>query len=116
LRDVDLWHERNRAFASLSGGEKQRALLARALVQRPSVLILDEPTNHLDLRHQIELLKLVRSQNITTLATIHDLNLAAAFCDRLYVIANGAIVAHGMPALLGGTFFIALLRFGGRSC
>ena len=97
LRDVELWHERSRAFASLSGGEKQRALLARALVQRPCVLMLDEPTNHLDLRHQIELLKLVKSQNITTLATIHDLNLAAAFCDRLYVIANGAIVTHGTP-------------------
>ena len=97
LRDVGLWHTRERAFASLSGGEKQRALLARALVQRPSLLMLDEPTNHLDLRHQIELLKLVKNQKITTLATIHDLNLAAAFCDRLYVISNGEIVTHGSP-------------------
>jgi iron complex transport system ATP-binding protein len=97
LRDAGLWQARERAFASLSGGEKQRALLARALVQRPSLLMLDEPTNHLDLRHQIELLKLVKSQKITTLATIHDLNLAAAFCDRLYVISNGEIVTHGSP-------------------
>jgi iron complex transport system ATP-binding protein len=97
LRDVALWRERDRLFGSLSGGEKQRALLARAFVQQPRVLMLDEPTNHLDLRHQIELLSLVRKRRITTLATIHDLNLAAAFCDRLYVIANGAIVSQGSP-------------------
>ena len=97
LRDVALWRERDRLFGSLSGGEKQRALLARAFVQQPRLLMLDEPTNHLDLRHQIELLSLVRKRRITTLATIHDLNLAAAFCDRLYVIANGAIVSQGSP-------------------
>jgi iron complex transport system ATP-binding protein len=97
LRDVDMWRDRERAFATLSGGEKQRVLLARALAQQPSVLMLDEPTNHLDLRHQVELLRLVKRQNITTLATIHDLNLAAAFCDRLYVISDGAIVAQGTP-------------------
>lgn len=97
LRDVGLEHAGGQPFASLSGGEKQRVLLARALAQRPSVLMLDEPTNHLDPRHQIELLALVRRQRITTLATIHDLNLAAAFCDRLYVIASGEIVACGTP-------------------
>lgn len=97
LRDVGLAHAGGQPFASMSGGEKQRVLLARALAQRPSVLMLDEPTNHLDPRHQIELLALVRRQRITTLATIHDLNLAAAFCDRLYVIASGEIVACGTP-------------------
>ncbi|PRE45448.1 ABC transporter ATP-binding protein [Burkholderia multivorans] len=97
LRDVGLAQAGERRFASLSGGEKQRVLLARALAQRPSVLMLDEPTNHLDPRHQIDLLALVRRQRITTLATIHDLNLAAAFCDRLYVIAAGEIVACGTP-------------------
>ncbi|CAB3678054.1 ABC transporter ATP-binding protein [Paraburkholderia rhynchosiae] len=97
LHDVELDAHRQRPFASLSGGERQRALLARALVQQPRVLMLDEPTNHLDPRHQIELLGLVRRQRITTLATIHDLNLAAAFCDRLYVIASGEIVACGTP-------------------
>ncbi|MFP3741162.1 ATP-binding cassette domain-containing protein, partial [Burkholderia sp. SIMBA_019] len=79
--DVGLAHARTRPFATLSGGERQRALLARALVQAPRVLMLDEPTNHLDPRHQIDLLALVKRQRITTLATIHDLNLAAAFCD-----------------------------------
>ncbi|SDH99271.1 iron complex transport system ATP-binding protein [Paraburkholderia phenazinium] len=92
---MSAYHERN--FYTLSGGEKQRVLLARALAQQPTLLILDEPTNHLDLQHQIELLALVRRMGITTLATIHDLNLAAAYCDRLYVIHHGEIVAHGTP-------------------
>ncbi|WP_118178669.1 ABC transporter ATP-binding protein [Paraburkholderia phosphatilytica] len=97
LERVGLSACRDRNFDTLSGGEKQRVLLARALAQQPSLLILDEPTNHLDLRHQIELLSLVRRMGITTLATIHDLNLAAAFCDRLYVIHHGEIVAQGTP-------------------
>src|SRR5690606_16162082 len=84
-------------FANLSGGEKQRVLLARALVQQPGLLILDEPTNHLDPRYQLELLQHLRSLGLSTLASFHDLNLAAAFCDRLYVIREGAIVTSGTP-------------------
>lgn len=98
LGDVDMSAARNRAFATLSGGEKQRVLLARALAQQPDVLMLDEPTSFLDLHHQVELMRLIRSLKITTLATIHDLNLAAAYCDRVYVLADGEIVAHGTPA------------------
>lgn len=86
------------AFATLSGGEKQRVILARALTQQPQLLILDEPTNHLDPRYQLELLQLVKRLEIGTLASIHDLNLAAAFCDRLYVIDGGKFVASGTPA------------------
>ncbi|KLL12534.1 ABC transporter ATP-binding protein [Protofrankia coriariae] len=87
----------DRAFTSLSGGEKQRVLLARALVQEPSVLVLDEPTNHLDIATQLSLLALVRSLGITVLAALHDLNLAAAFCDRLYVLRDGVVVRTGDP-------------------
>ncbi|MFG1694788.1 ABC transporter ATP-binding protein [Nonomuraea sp. NPDC049309] len=86
-----------RIFATLSGGEKQRVLLARALAQDTRLLLLDEPTSHLDIRHQLELLHLVRELGIATLAVLHDLNQAAAFCDRLYVMNAGRIVAGGPP-------------------
>ena len=84
-------------FDTLSGGEKQRCLLARALVQEPRLMVLDEPTNHLDPRHQLELLGLVKQLGMATLASIHDLNLAAAFCDRLCVIHHGRLIAQGTP-------------------
>ncbi|QFY11183.1 ATP-binding cassette domain-containing protein [Nonomuraea phyllanthi] len=86
-----------RIFATLSGGEKQRVLLARALAQQARLLLLDEPTSHLDVRHRLELLHLVRELGIATLAVLHDLNQAAAFCDRLYVMDAGRIVAGGPP-------------------
>ncbi|MFJ2712066.1 ABC transporter ATP-binding protein [Pseudomonas sp. NPDC087346] len=97
LQSVGLDGFEDHAFATLSGGEKQRVILARALAQQPQLLILDEPTNHLDPRYQLELLQLVKRLKIGTLASIHDLNLAAAFCDRLYVINHGQIVASGTP-------------------
>ncbi len=84
-------------FETLSGGEKQRCLLARALVQQPRLMVLDEPTNHLDPRHQLELLGMVKRLGVATLASIHDLNLAAAFCDRLCVINHGRLIAQGTP-------------------
>jgi iron complex transport system ATP-binding protein len=87
----------NRALSSLSGGERQRVHLARALAQQPRVLLLDEPTNHLDVKHQFELLALVATLSVTTLVTLHDLNLASFFCDRLAVIEGGRIVATGTP-------------------
>ncbi|MDO7928002.1 ABC transporter ATP-binding protein [Pseudomonas sp. KFB-139] len=97
LNQVGLHGLSGHLFASLSGGEKQRVLLARALVQQPGLLILDEPTNHLDPRYQLELLHYLRQLKLSTLASFHDLNLAAAFCDRLYVIDQGRIVASGTP-------------------
>jgi iron complex transport system ATP-binding protein len=97
LESVGLKGFEDHAFATLSGGEKQRVILARALAQQPQLLILDEPTNHLDPRYQLQLLQWVKRLQIGTLASIHDLNLAAAFCDRLYVLNHGRIVASGTP-------------------
>jgi len=97
LARLDLLPRALDAFICLSGGEKQRVLLARALVQQPRLLILDEPTNHLDPRFQLGLLQQLRNTGLSLLASFHDLNLAAAFCDRLYVIDAGRIVAHGTP-------------------
>jgi len=84
-----------RRWQTLSGGERQRAQLARALAQEPSVLMLDEPTNHLDLGHQIDFLGTVRDLGVTTIAALHDLDLAAAFCERLVVLKAGRVVAQG---------------------
>lgn len=86
-----------RQFLELSGGERQRVLIARALAQQPKVLVLDEPTNHLDIRHQLDVLRGVRDLGITVLTALHDLNLAAMFCDRIYVLAEGRIVTSGTP-------------------
>ena len=86
-----------RSFSSLSGGEKQRVLVARALAQESPLLILDEPTNHLDIRFQLEMLDLLVELGITTLVALHDLNLAATYCDRLYVLAGGRVIGSGPP-------------------
>lgn len=85
----------HRDLASLSGGERQRVLLARALAQGPELLVLDELTNHLDIRARFELLGLIRRTGVTTLAVLHDLDLAARFCDRLVVLHNGRAVTAG---------------------
>jgi len=92
---VELKDKHNAAFNTLSGGEKQRVMVARAIVQKPQVLILDEPTNHLDIQHQIEILQLVKKMKVTVILSIHDLNIAAAFCDRLILMNKGTIVADG---------------------
>ncbi|MCY9787452.1 ABC transporter ATP-binding protein [Nocardiopsis sp. EMB25] len=97
MERMDVAHLADRGVLSLSGGERQRVLVARCLVQEPRVLVLDEPTNHLDVRHQIGLLSLVRSAGITVLLVLHDLNLAAAVCDRIGVLSEGRLVASGTP-------------------
>ncbi|OZM71163.1 ABC transporter ATP-binding protein [Amycolatopsis antarctica] len=95
---MDVRHLADRGVLTLSGGERQRVLVARALVQSPEVLVLDEPTNHLDIRHQVELLSLLRESGLTVLVVLHDLNLAAAVCDRIGVLSAGRLVASGTPA------------------
>lgn len=97
LEQVGMLSFADRNFATLSGGEKQRVLIARALAQQARFLILDEPTNHLDVRYQLEILDLVRGLQVTTFTALHDLNLAATYCDRLYIMAEGEIVAAGTP-------------------
>ncbi|OBB90557.1 ABC transporter ATP-binding protein [Mycolicibacterium peregrinum] len=85
-----LWH-------TLSGGERQRVQIARALAQEPSELLLDEPTNHLDIAHQLEILALIRTLDVTAVVALHDLNLAAMFCDHVVMLSAGRVVATGSP-------------------
>ncbi|MEV5101125.1 ABC transporter ATP-binding protein [Streptomyces massasporeus] len=89
-RARQLWH-------TLSGGERQRVQIARALAQEPRELLLDEPTNHLDIHHQLDLLTLVTGLPVTTVVALHDLNLAAMYCDRVVVLSAGRVVAAGTP-------------------
>jgi iron complex transport system ATP-binding protein len=92
----------NRTFNELSGGERQKAILAIALAQEPELLLLDEPTAHLDVNHQVEILELVkglnREQGVTVVGAIHDLNLAALYFDRLVLLKEGIIFAEGSPS------------------
>ncbi len=97
LKAVDLDKLARRFVGTLSGGEKQRMLIARGLCQQAGLLILDEPTNHLDVRHQLEVLSRIASLPISTIAALHDLNFAALFCDTLLVLNQGQIVAQGSP-------------------
>lgn len=87
----------SRLSSELSGGEWQRVLIARAIVQQSTHLLLDEPTNHLDIHHQYAVLRLMRELSSTTVVVLHDLNLAAQFCDDVALLHNGRIVASGTP-------------------
>ncbi|RZS53305.1 ABC transporter ATP-binding protein [Sphaerotilus mobilis] len=104
----------HRPFDALSGGQRQKVMLAQALASESSLLLLDEPTSALDLRHQLDVLESVRSltheRQLTTVAILHDLNAVARYADRVLVLANGQLVASGTPtevlkpALLQATF------------
>ena len=97
LEKVGMKEFRDRSFSTLSGGEQQRVILARALAQKTSCLVLDEPTNHLDIKYQLQLMDIVRSLNLTVVSAIHDLNIAAMYCDKIFVVKNGKITAFGTP-------------------
>lgn len=97
LQELGLALLAHRSFDEMSGGERQRTLIARALVQEAPILLLDEPTNHLDIHYQLDVLHRVHSLRLTTIAALHDLNLAASWCDRVYVLDRGRIVAGGTP-------------------
>lgn len=98
LRDTGLAEHTHRTWRTLSGGERQRAQIARALAQEPGELLLDEPTNHLDIAHQLEILELIAALPVTTVVALHDLNLAAMFCDYVLILDRGRVAAHGPPA------------------
>lgn len=102
LRAVGLGDRARDGILSVSGGERQRAILARALVQEAPLVLLDEPTSHLDIAHQLDLLtrvqELSRARGVTVVAALHDLNLAARFADRIVVLSRGRRVADGPPA------------------
>lgn len=98
LSRVGARHLAQRNYGQLSGGEKQRVLIARTLAQQADHLLLDEPTNHLDIRYQHEVLNLVRGIGVTTVVVLHDLNLAARYCDRLVLLNRGEVVSAGPPA------------------
>lgn len=101
LADFGLGGLRDRPLDALSGGERRRVTLARAMAQAPRVLLLDEPTAHLDLRHQADLMarlrRLAGECGLTVVCTLHDLNEAATFADRIVIMAEGAVAAAGVP-------------------
>lgn len=97
LKRVGLDGYEDRHFYTLSGGERQRVILARALVQQTEALVLDEPTNHLDINYQLQLMSLVKKTGCTTIAAIHDLNIAIMYCDRIVVLKDGRIYGVGAP-------------------
>lgn len=97
LKKVGMTAYVDKDYAVLSGGEKQRVLIARALVQQADILILDEPTNHLDVYYQWSLMDSISKLNKTVISVFHDLNLAAAFCQKLFVIKAGKIILEGTP-------------------
>jgi iron complex transport system ATP-binding protein len=97
LERTGLTDRAGQSWHTLSGGERQRTQIARALAQEPRELLLDEPTNHLDIQHQLDLLELIAGLPVTTVIALHDLNLAAMYCDRLLVLRDGRAVAEGTP-------------------
>jgi iron complex transport system ATP-binding protein len=108
---VDAIHLAERRVGEISGGERQRLLLARAIAQEPAVLLLDEPTAHLDLPHQLVILDLVlrlaRESDLAILGVFHDLNLAAAYCDEISLMRDGRILVHGTPETVLSADWIA---------
>lgn len=93
--DFKLQDKLPRDLNSLSGGERQRVLLVQSLLQRPQILLLDEITNHLDIAYQLETLQFLRKLPLTKIMVLHDMNLAARFCDRLILLKEGSCLAAG---------------------
>lgn len=97
LETLSLLSVAQRDFGTLSGGERQRVMVARALAQQPQILILDEPTNHLDVRHQLEIVSMIRTLGLTIVVSLHDLNMAAGICDDVLILKDGYPQGFGPP-------------------
>ena len=97
IRVMQLAGLRKRRWQQLSGGERQRAQIARALAQKPRILLLDEPTNHLDIQYQLELMRLIAQLPLTVVVALHDLNLAANYCQQLVLLKSGRLITSGAP-------------------
>ena len=97
LRRFSLNEISDQKLSTLSGGEYQRVMIARAFVQEPRLLILDEPTNHLDIRHQLEVIKLIKGLSLSIIVTVHDLNVAASICDYILLLKKGRSLGFGKP-------------------
>ena len=95
LKEVGLSGYEHRSYLSLSGGEKQRVLLARVLMQESAFIVLDEPTNHLDVSYQYQIMDILKGQDVTVFSSIHDLNLALRFCDRFLLLRQGQVYDAG---------------------
>lgn len=100
MRYAQISHLSERSITELSGGEKQKVIIAQALAQEPQLLLLDEPTTHLDIHHQLEILDLIKGlsrQGLAVISVFHDLNLAAQYCDFLVLLSDGRIRVTGTP-------------------
>lgn len=97
LEHLGMQNMAKRSYQNLSGGEKQRVIIARAIAQESDFLIMDEPTNHLDVSYQMQIFDFIERLDVTVLSAIHDLNMAALYCDRIYVMKKGRIVLEGTP-------------------
>ncbi|MGD9849732.1 MAG: ABC transporter ATP-binding protein [Nitrospirales bacterium] len=101
MEELDVLHLSSRLVSDVSGGERQRAVIARALAQQPQVLLLDEPTAFLDLHHQLDIAKILRRLNqergLTVVLVSHDVNLASQYCDAIVLLHEGRIVKEGPP-------------------
>ncbi|HBG1635293.1 ABC transporter ATP-binding protein [Clostridioides difficile] len=101
LESVEALHLKKRYFDELSDGEKQKVLVARALVQEPEIIILDEPTTHLDIKHRLELInilkKLSKEKSISVILSLHEIDIALKSCDKVALIKNNKVIAYGQP-------------------
>lgn len=102
LKLVDIWHLKDKNIQEISGGERQRAIIARAIAQNAQIMLLDEPVSHIDLRYQIELLdsikRLNRKKNLTIVMILHDLNLASEYSDNIFLLKKGEVYSKGNPS------------------